>query len=90
MLAYAMIFIMPLIQQNFHEKKLTEKLFNRATLIYFFYVWFIFVMTYVPRVRGTAQNVGGTYMESVVLLGWVVLMMLFKLYQLFVTQRARG
>ena len=90
MIAYAMIFAMPWIQEKYEEQKITEKQFNQAALIYLYYVWFIFFMTYLPRVRGTLPNVGGSYKEFVVLLGWVSIMMGFKWSQLLAKPRKRA
>lgn len=89
MLAYAMIFIMPWIQKQYEDQRITDKRFNQAALIYLYYVWFIFFMTYLPRVRGTLPNVGGSYKEFVVLLGWVSIMMGFKWSQLLAKPRRR-
>lgn len=88
-LAYAMIFVMPWVQRQHDDKKITDKRFNQAALIYLYYVWFIFFMTYLPRVRGTLPNVGGSYKEFVVLLGWVSIMMGFKWSQLLARPRRR-
>lgn len=89
MLAYAMIFVMPWVQKQHNEQKITDKRFNQAALIYLYYVWFIFFMTYLPRVRGELPNAGGSYKEFVVLLGWVSIMMGFKWSQLLAKPRAR-
>lgn len=89
MLAYAMIFVMPWINKQHEESKITDKRFNQVALIYLYYVWFIFFMTYLPRVRGELPNVGGSYKEFVVLLGWVSIMMGFKWSQLLAKPRKR-
>jgi len=89
MIAYAMIFAMPWIQEKYEGQKITEKQFNQAALIYLYFVWFIFFMTYLPRVRGTLPNAGGSYKEFVVLLGWVSIMMGFKWSQLLAKPRRR-
>ena len=87
--AYSLIFVMPWIQEKYEKGALTEKRFNQAALIYLYYVWFIFFMTYLPRVRGTLPHVGGSYKEFVVLLGWVSIMMGFKWSQLLAKPRRR-
>ncbi|HZY80848.1 MAG TPA: hypothetical protein VFE50_15095 [Cyclobacteriaceae bacterium] len=89
MVAYAMIFAMPWIQRQFELSKITEKRFNQAALIYLYFVWFIFFMTYLPRVRGELPNAGGSYKEFVILLGWVSIMMGFKWSQLLAKPRQR-
>lgn len=88
--AYAMIFVMPFLQMRFEEQKITEKRFNQLALVYLYYVWFIFFMTYLPRVRGELPNAGGSYKEFVVLLGWVSIMMGFKWSQLLAKPRRRA
>jgi hypothetical protein len=87
--AYAMIFAMPFIQKKHEELKITDTRFNQVALIYLYYVWFIFFMTYLPRVRGTLPNVGGSYKEFVILLGWVSIMMGIKWSQLLAKPRTR-
>lgn len=89
MIAYAMIFIMPWIQSKYERGMVTDKRFNQATLIYLYYVWFIFFMTYLPRVRGELPGAGGSYKEWVILLGWVSIMMGFKWSQLLAKPRVR-
>jgi hypothetical protein len=78
-LAYVLIFIMPYAQRLLEQNKISTKQFSTLTLIYLYYVWFIFFMSYLPRVRGELPNVGGSYGEFVVLLAWVSLMMGVKL-----------
>lgn len=80
--AYAMIFVMPFIEQRVSEGRMTPKAFDRASLVYTYYVWFVFFMTYLPRVRGTLPDVGGSYKEFVILLGWVSLILGVKVSQL--------
>jgi hypothetical protein len=87
-LAYALIFAMPFVQMKYDEQKISDKRFKQVTLIYLYYVWFIFFMTYLPRVRGTAVvGVGGSYKEFVILLGWISIMMGFKWSQLLAKPR---
>lgn len=87
-LAYALIFIMPYAQQLFENNKISARAFSTLTLIYLYYVWFIFFMSYLPRVRGTLPNVGGSYSEFVMLLAWVSLIMGIKLQSLFVAKKS--
>jgi hypothetical protein len=86
-LAYAMILAMPFVQMKYDQQHLSEKRFNQLILVYLYYVWFIFFMTYLPRVRGTLPGVGGSYKEFVILLGWVSIMMGFKWSQLLTKRR---
>ena len=79
-LAYAMIFIMPFIYEKLagNRKLITEN-------VYLFYVWFIFFMTYLPRVQGKLQ-VGGSLPEFIVLFSWVCVLLILRIV-LFFTQR---
>jgi hypothetical protein len=78
-LAYLLIFIMPYAQQLFEQQKISGKQYSTLNLVYLYYVWFVFFMSYLPRVRGTLTNVGGSYYEFVVLLAWVSFMLGIKL-----------
>jgi hypothetical protein len=86
-LAYSFIFAMPWVAKRHADKSMSDQRFRVLTLVYLYYVWFIFVMTYVPRVMGTLPNAGGSYMEFVVLLGWVFLMLGIRLSRLFSKSR---
>lgn len=85
-LAYVLIFLMPLAQYLFENESLSIKKYSTLTLIYLYYVWFIFFMSYLPRVRGELPNVGGSYSEFVVLLAWVSFMMGIKLQALIMSK----
>jgi len=85
-LAYMLIFLMPYAQYLFEHNRLTLKKYSTFTLIYLYYVWFIFFMSYLPRVRGELPNVGGSYIEFVVLLAWVSFMMGIKLQGLIMSK----
>ncbi len=78
-LAYLLIFVMPWMEIQFNQARITSKHFSILTLIYLYYVWLIFFMTYLSRVQGTFPNAGGSYAEHVILLGWVSLMLGIKL-----------
>lgn len=78
-LAYVLIFSLPVLQYYFESSKLSEKKYQVAENIYLYYVWFIFFMSYLPRVQGKLPTVGGTYQEFVVLLAWVCMLLGMKL-----------
>jgi hypothetical protein len=80
-LAYLFIFVMPWMEVQFKHTKITLKQFSVLTLIYLYYVWLIFFMTYLSRVQGTFPNAGGSYLEHIILLGWVSVMLGLKLSQ---------
>lgn len=86
-LAYLFIFAMPVIQFYFEQGKLTQKKFSVAENVYLYYVWFIFFMSYLPRVQGKLPNAGGSYWEFVVLLSWVCMLLGMKLTSLFSRKR---
>ena len=77
-LAYTLIFAMPYLFILRNKSKITEKAFTRSETFYQFYVWFIFFMSYLPRVMKTLPNVGGNYWEHVLLFGWVIAIFIIK------------
>jgi len=81
MIAYAMIFAMPVAQLSYDKGKLTSKTLNVVTQVYLYYVWFIFIMTYLPRVMGKFPNAGGSQTEFMILFAWVCLMIVIRLFQ---------
>jgi hypothetical protein len=85
-LAYSLIFLMPWFEQRTEAGTLEEKRFRMIGITYLFYVWFIFFMTYVARLNGSFQNAGGTYAEHAVLMGWVCVMLVYKLVVLLLTR----
>lgn len=88
-LAYVIIFAMPLIRHHFQNGTIQHQQYRIALTIYLYYIWFIFFMSYLPRVQGTLPGVGGTYTEFVVLLSWVCMLLGMKLPALFF-QRKRN
>jgi hypothetical protein len=87
-LAYVIIFAMPVIQQNHLAGHIDHKMYVIALTIYLYYVWFIFFMSYLPRVQGKLLNVGGNYWEFVVLLAWVCMMLGMKLSSMMFQRRS--
>lgn len=86
-LAYVMIFAMPVIQLNYVQNKIEFKNYQLLLTVYLYYVWFIFFMSYLPRVQGKLPDVGGNYWEFVMLLSWVCMMMGMKLSALIFQKR---
>ncbi len=86
-LAYALIFAMPIIKGYAQTGKITVGRYKIAQTIYLYYVWFIFFMSYLPRVQGKLVNVGGQYWEFVVLLAWVCMMLGMKLSAILLVKR---
>ena len=87
-LAYVMIFAMPFIQHRFENGVIQPKKYLMLQTIYLYYVWFIFFMSYLPRVQGKLLNVGGSYWEFVVLLSWVCMLLGMKLSSLIFQSRS--
>ncbi|HEV8513007.1 MAG TPA: hypothetical protein VGQ59_07005, partial [Cyclobacteriaceae bacterium] len=78
MVAYAFIFIMPVL-----NTKLSRIKMKRIEIAFFAYVWLIFFLTYLPRVLGKLPNVGGTFTEHLVLFIWVILLGFIKISDAF-------
>jgi hypothetical protein len=85
--AYVLIFAMPVFQLRFKKGQVTETHYRAILTIYQYYVWFIFFMSYLPRVQGKLPNVGGAYWEFVALLAWVCMMMGMKLSSLLFNRK---
>jgi hypothetical protein len=77
-LAYAFIFLMPWLDHQHKNDKISPVTFRRIELFYLFYIWLIFFLAYLPRVQGKLPNAGGTYMEHVILLAWVCMLLGMK------------
>lgn len=80
-LAYSLIFAMPWLQLRARQNKLSADRFRMIGYVYLFYVWFVFFMTYLARVRGTFPNAGGTFAEHAVLMGMVILLLIIKIVE---------
>lgn len=78
-LAYVYIFSMPLLQSLRNKGRMAVKTFSTLEVIFVYYVWLIFFLTYLPRVQGKLPLIGGTFGEHVVLLGWTSTMLGMKL-----------
>ncbi len=81
-IAYSFIFAMPWLEELHRQTKLSSKQFSITTLLYLYYVWLIFFMTYLSRVEGSFPNAGGSFSEHITLLGWVALLLGIKLSDL--------
>ena len=83
---YLIIFIMPYAQHRLKVGNVPLKQFATLNLVFLYYVWFSFFMSYLPRVRGSLPNMGGSYSEFVILLAWVSLMLGMKLQNLLMNR----
>ena len=66
--AYLLIFLMPVFYFLKQRNRLSFKTFKRLEIFFGVYVWFIFFMTYLPRVLGKLPHVGGCQWEHVTFL----------------------
>ncbi len=74
-LAYALIIVMPLI----YEKRLfADKPLPILENGYIIYVWFIFFMTYLPRVFGNAPKATGNLSSYIVFMAFTVAFMAWR------------
>lgn len=78
-LAYAYIFSMPVLQHYRNNGRITFKIFSTLEIIFIYYVWLIFFLTYLPRVQGKLPLAGGSFSEHVALLGWTSTLLGMKL-----------
>ncbi|MFZ6014384.1 MAG: hypothetical protein ACOYXT_28855, partial [Bacteroidota bacterium] len=76
--AYAFIFAMPLLANAARSGKIESIKFSRIDLAFHVYVWFIFFMTYLPRVLGKLPDAGGAPWEHQLLMGWVLLLLVAR------------
>lgn len=86
-LAYAFIFLMPMLQYKTQKARLSKKAYSVLQTIFVYYVWLIFFLTYLPRVQGKLPQAGGSFAEHVALLGWVSTLLGIKLASLFEFQK---
>lgn len=71
--AYLIIFVMPWIEHQFKKDKITTGAMTIFENVSLYYVWFIFLMAYIPRVLGKLPDAGGSFIEHVTLLIFVIL-----------------
>jgi hypothetical protein len=65
--AYLIVFVMPWIEHQYLNGKIsnaTMRLFENVSL---YYIWFIFLMAYIPRIMGKLPNAGGSFTEHLTL-----------------------
>jgi hypothetical protein len=78
-IAYLFIFIMPLLDGLNSAGKITRLRYTRIELVFQYYIWFIFFMSYLPRILGKLPNAGGSFQEHIVLFCWVIIILGIKL-----------
>ena len=88
-LAYLFIFSMPALQYYRDQKRITEKAFSTLQIVFAYYVWLSFFLTYLPRVQGKLPQAGGSFAEHVALLGWTSALLGMKLTGLIQFQKRK-
>jgi hypothetical protein len=88
-LAYAYIFLMPLLQSYKNTSRISIRTFSIFETIFIYYVWLIFFLTYLPRVQGKVPQTGGSFAEHVALLGWISTLLGMKLASLIQFQKSK-
>jgi hypothetical protein len=78
-LAYIYIFSMPVLQQLSDKGRIAARTFSILEIVFIYYVWLIFFLTYLPRVQGKLPLSGGSFAEHVALLGWISTLLGMKL-----------
>jgi len=78
-LAYLYIFLMPVFAELQASQRISAKTFGALEIVFIYYVWLVFFLTYLPRVLGMLPETGGSYTEHVALLGLVSVLLGTKL-----------
>jgi hypothetical protein len=81
--AYVLIFSMPILAAINKRTLLSTVFYSRAALFFGVYIWFIFFMSYLPRVLGTLPHVGGAYWEHVMFFVLVIAVGLTHAFRLY-------
>ena len=86
--AYLYIFSMPVLQVYRDRARISQRTYATAEIIFIYYLWLVFFLTYLPRVQGKVANAGGSFAEHVALLGWVSTLLGMKLAGLIQFQKS--
>lgn len=78
-LAYAVIFAMPVIQRKRAWTILKVRHLLVMEYCYLFLVWIVFAMTYIPRILALPGRYGGRYVEFVAILSWLIFLFIWKM-----------
>jgi hypothetical protein len=82
-LAYALIFLMPILSTRAQSGKVSLRSFQRIETIFIYYTWFMFFMAYLPRIQGKLPTAGGTFEEHLILFCWVIAIFVLRLFSRF-------
>lgn len=83
--AYGLIFIMPWLHHQFTVQKFSADNYRRMGLVYAYYVWLIFFMTYLGRLRAQFQN-ATPEAEHIVGMAVLVVLLFWKTGAIFFNQ----
>lgn len=86
-IAYSLIFAMPWLQHRHRTGDLATSHFVRISWIYGYYVWLIFFMTYLGRLKGQFQN-ASPELEHLVGMSLVIIVFVWKTASLLTRKQA--
>lgn len=86
-IAYSLIFAMPWLQHRHRTGDLATSRFVRISWIYGYYVWLIFFMTYLGRLKGQFQN-ASPELEHLVGMSLVIIVFVWKTASLLTRKQA--
>ncbi len=72
MLGYAMVFVMPVLHTRWQRGALSARAWRGSRVVYFSYLWFVMLMTYVARVFSSDLPFGGERSHYLGLLSLVI------------------
>jgi hypothetical protein len=82
-LAYLIIFVMPWIEYQYGKGKISDKAMVVLENVGLYYIWFIFLMAYIPRILGKLPDAGGTFIEHLFLFYWVLIILGWRFIRQF-------
>lgn len=78
-IAYTFTFAMPFAVDRYARGELNPRKYRAMEMVFLYYIWLVFFLTYLPRVQGKIVSPGVNYWEYVALLGWMSLMLGMKI-----------
>jgi len=85
--AYSLVFAMPWIQMKHRAGHIMTKNFIRISWLYGYYVWLIFFMTYLGRLKGQFQN-ATPEIEHKIGMALVVILFIWKTISLLLKKQS--
>jgi hypothetical protein len=89
-LAYVMILVLPFLYDRYKSARLSPTIFLPAERVYHYYVWTIFFLTYLMRVRGMVPTVADSYPEHIMGLGYVSFLLGSRFITMLMKRRLRS